>query len=340
MKYLYLYLALIVMSSCGKTKTQSKNEIKKVNQYAIVIHGGAGTILKKYLSPEKEQAIKETLEQAIKVGHTILKSGGSSREAVVKTIQVLEDSPLFNAGKGAVFTHQETIELDASIMDGKTLNAGASAGTTSVKNPISLAQMIMENSPHVMMVGKGAEAFAQSQNLELVEPEYFKTKTRLEALKKVKAKENSTASFYDPVISNSKYGTVGCVALDLEGNITAGTSTGGMTNKRFGRVGDVPVIGAGTYANNATCGVSGTGWGEFFIRATVAHDISALMEYKGLSLQQAAHEVIQKKVPMMGGNGGIIAIDKYGNIVMDFNTSGMYRASMTDKGALYVGIYK
>jgi len=232
-------------------------------------------------------------------------------------------------------------------MDGKTLNAGASAGTTTVKNPINLARKIMENSPHVMMAGNGAETFAKEQNLELVNPDYFFTENRLKSLNRVKEKEakketkiDTESAFYDADIKDSKFGTVGCVALDKSGNLVAGTSTGGMTNKRFGRVGDVPIIGAGTYANNATCAVSGTGWGEYFIRATVAHDISALMEYKGLSLKDAANEVIQKKVPNLGGNGGIIAVDKNGNMVMDFNTAGMYRATMNDKGELYIGIYK
>ena len=323
---------------------QENTTTKKQAEYALAIHGGAGTMSKKNMTPEKEKAYQNKLEEAIKIGHAILKNGGSSLDAVTKTINVMEDSPIFNSGKGAVFTNAETNELDASIMDGKTLNAGASAGTKTVKNPINLARAIMENSPHVMMAGDGAETFAKEQNLEIVSPEYFKTENRLNTLKRVKQKElekttNSTSAFYDADIKDSKFGTVGCVALDKNGNLAAGTSTGGMTNKRYGRVGDVPIIGAGNYANNATCAVSGTGWGEFFIRATVAHDISALMEYKGLSLEAAAKEVIQKKVPNLGGNGGIIAVDKNGNMVMEFNTAGMYRASMNSKGELTIGIY-
>ena len=322
-----------------------KNNSKKVNDFAIVIHGGAGTILKKNITNEKEAEYKAKLEEAIRVGYAILKEGGSSLDAVEKTINVLENSPLFNAGKGAVFTNAETNELDASIMDGETLNAGASAGTKTVKNPINLARAIMENSPHVMMVGNGAETFAKEQNLEIVSPEYFKTENRLNTLKRVIKREqenttDKTSAFYDADIKDSKFGTVGCVALDKNGNLAAGTSTGGMTNKRYGRVGDVPIIGAGNYANNTTCAVSGTGWGEFFIRASVAHDISALMEYKGLTLKAAADEVIQKKVPKLGGNGGIIAVDKNGNMEMNFNTAGMYRASMDDKGELIIAIYK
>lgn len=348
-------LVFLMLLNCGeldpKPNDNSKNTTKEaqkkeqVNEFAIVIHGGAGTILKENLSDEKEAEYRATLEEAIRVGHTILKNGGTSLDAVEKTITILEDSPLFNAGKGAVFTNAETNELDASIMNGKDLNAGASAGTKTVKNPITLARKIMENSPHVMMAGDGAESYAKEQGLELVPPEYFYVESRMQSLKRVKEKEvqtetNNQTTFYDTDIKNSKFGTVGCVALDKNGNLAAGTSTGGMTNKRYGRVGDVPIIGAGNYANNATCAVSGTGWGEFFIRATVAHDISALIEYKGLSLKEAAHEVIQKKVPALGGNGGIIAVDKYGNMEMNFNTAGMYRASMNDKGVLVIGIFK
>ena len=342
-----IFVIILICFSCeNKTdKNQDSNKTvsdnnAKVNEFAIVIHGGAGTILKKNMSPEKELQYRAKLEEAIRVGHAILKQGGSSLDAVEKTINILEDSPLFNAGKGAVFTNAETNELDASIMDGKTLNAGASAGTTNVKNPINLARKIMENSPHVMMARDGAETFAKEQGLEIVDPSYFFTEKRLKSLQRVKAKENQNhTAFYDSDIKDAKFGTVGCTALDKQGNLAAGTSTGGMTNKRWGRVGDSPIIGAGTYANNNTCAVSSTGWGEFFIRAMVAHDISALMEYKGLSLKEAAQEVIQKKIPKLGGDGGIIAIDNNGNMVMEFNTAGMYRATMNDKDELSIKIY-
>lgn len=364
MKNTVFLLALLVIFSNCKNKEEleaishKQNETAvdstkiKVNEFAIVIHGGAGTILKKNMTTEDEAAYKAKLEEAIRVGHKILSEGGSSLDAVEKTINILEDSPLFNAGKGAVFTNAETNELDASIMDGKTLNAGASAGTKTVRNPINLARAIMDHSPHVMLSGKGAETFAQEQGLVIVDSSYFFTENRLNSLKRAKereeklpsnrvsAEESHKSAFYDPTIKDSKFGTVGCVALDKNGNLAAGTSTGGMTNKRWGRIGDAPIIGAGTYANNNTCAVSSTGWGEFFIRAMVAHDISALMDYKGLSLQEAAYEVIQKKVPELGGDGGIIAVDKYGNMVMEFNTAGMYRASMNDKGELTIGIYK
>jgi len=340
-KTLKAYFLIVLIFSC---KNSSENNFKKTaenlsqtNQFAIVIHGGAGTILKENMSPEKEAAYKDKLKEAIQVGYHILKNGGTSIDAVEETIIILENSPLFNAGKGAVFTNAETNELDASIMNGKDLNAGASAGTTIVKNPISLARKIMENSPHVMMVQNGAESYAKEQGLEIVDPIYFQTKKRLNSLKRIKDKEekkevNNNSAFYDNDIKDSKFGTVGCVALDKKGNLAAGTSTGGMTNKRWGRIGDSPIIGAGTYANNNTCAVSSTGWGEFFIRAMVAHDISALMEYKGLTLREAAQEVIQKKVPELG--------DKNGNMVMEFNTAGMYRATINDKGEMSVNIYK
>lgn len=305
--------------------------------FAIAIHGGAGTILRENMSPEMEKAYNAKLEEAIQVGYEILKNGGSSIDAVQKTINVLEDSPLFNAGKGAVFTHDGENEMDAAIMDGNTLSAGAIAGVKTVKNPISLARKVMEASPHVMLSGKGAEQFAKEQNIELVDPSYFYTENRMNSLKKAKEEEKDQG--YNPT-PDFKFGTVGCVALDKNGNLAAGTSTGGMTNKKWNRIGDAPIIGAGTYANNLTCAVSGTGWGEFFIRATVAHDISALMEYKGLSAQDAAEEVIYNKMAKLGGDGGVIVLDKDGNIAFVFNTKGMYRASIDKSGKLSVAIYE
>ncbi|MCH4552298.1 isoaspartyl peptidase/L-asparaginase family protein [Aestuariibaculum lutulentum] len=336
-RFILAFCSFIICLSC-KNETKSIEALTaKEPTFAIVIHGGAGTILKKNITPEKEALYKAKLEEAIKVGYQILKNGGSSLDAVQKTINVLEDSPLFNAGKGAVFTNAGTNEHDASIMDGKTLNAGASAGTKTVKNPIDLARAIMEHSPHVMLSGEGAEQFATEQDLHIVDTSYFYTENRFNSLQKVKASEQ--VAFYDDTIKDSKFGTVGCAALDKNGNLAAGTSTGGMTNKRWGRIGDSPIIGAGTYANNNTCAISCTGWGEFFIRSVVAHDISALMEYKGLSIEEAAKEVIQNKVPALGGDGGIIGVDKHGNIAMEFNTAGMYRATMNANGDLYIGIY-
>jgi beta-aspartyl-peptidase (threonine type) len=356
MKKVLLLTLLTAVFSCNQsldkkhindTTQKPTSDIVNPKNFGIVIHGGAGTILKENMSDSLEIAYKAVLEEAVKTGHEILKNGGTSIEAVQRTINVMENSPLFNAGKGAVFTNAETNEMDSSIMDGETLNAGAAAGVTIIKNPINLAFEVMENSPHVLLSGKGAEQFAKERKLELVDPSYFYTKNRFKSLQKVKEAIKQTAdslnnkmAFYDPYIKDSKFGTVGCVALDKNGNLAAGTSTGGMTNKKWNRIGDSPIIGAGTYANNKTCAVSATGWGEFFIRGVVAYDISALMEYKGLTLQEAAKEVIQKKLPELGGDGGIIAIDHNGNIAMEFNTAGMYRAAMNKKGELTIGIYK
>ncbi|MEE9406727.1 MAG: isoaspartyl peptidase/L-asparaginase [Polaribacter sp.] len=347
-KAFFITVLLLLSFGCKTEKPSTEKEIpKKVNDFAIIIHGGAGTILKKNLSDEKELAYKLKLEEAIKVGHAILKNGGTSQEAVMKTIQVMEESPLFNAGKGAVFTHEETNELDASFMDGKTLNAGAVAGVTNVKSPIELAVKIMTDSDHVMLSGKGASLFAQEKGLEIVDPGYFYTERRFKSLQRIKNRnkteldhDDKKAAFYDADIKNAKFGTVGCVALDKAGNIAAGTSTGGMTNKRWGRIGDSPIIGSGTYANNFTCGVSSTGWGEYFIRSQVAYDISAQMEYQNKSLKEATTDVIQNKLTKLGGTGGVVALDKNGNMSFEFNTAGMYRASMNDKGELIVKIYK
>lgn len=327
-----------------KKETTQKDESSK-NKFGLVIHGGAGTILKKNMTPELETQYKKVLKEAAQKGYDILQKGGSSMDAVEQTIHILENSPLFNAGKGAVFTNNEKNELDASIMDGKTLNAGAVAGVTNIKNPISAARKVMEKSPHVLLARKGAEEFAVAQGLEVADSSYFFTEKRYESLQKVKASEkveldhDSKTTFIDPFIKDAKFGTVGCVALDKNGNLAAGTSTGGMTNKRWGRVGDSPIIGSGTYANNNTCAVSCTGHGEYFIRAVVAHDIAALMDYKNLSLEEAAKEVVQNKLKKMGGNGGIIAIDAKGNLVAEFNTAGMYRATVDDKGTITIGIY-
>ena len=346
------FIVGVLLLFFGCHREASSNEalektIQKENKFAIIIHGGAGTILKENMSEENEIAYKLKLEEAIKEGHTILKTGGTSQEAVMRTIQVMEESPLFNAGKGAVFTHDETNELDASFMDGKTRNAGAVAGVKNVKSPIALAIKIMTHSDHVMLSGEGASRFAKEQGLEIVPPSYFYTEKRFKSLQRIQKKEKTKmgekdlkAAFYDAEIKNSKFGTVGCVALDKSGNIAAGTSTGGMTNKRWGRIGDAPIIGAGTYANNLTCGVSATGWGEYFIRGQVAYDISAQMEYQHKSLKEATTDVIQHKLTQLGGTGGVVALDKDGNMSFEFNTAGMYRASMNDQGTLIVKIYK
>ncbi|MDP3581501.1 MAG: isoaspartyl peptidase/L-asparaginase [Ignavibacteria bacterium] len=297
-------------------------------KHGLVIHGGAGTILKKNMSPEKEAAYTEKLHEALSTGYKILDSGGTSLDAVNAVINIMEDSPLFNAGKGAVLTEKGEAELDASLMEGKTLAAGAVAGVKHIKNPINLARLVMEKSPHVMMIGDGAEEFAKQNNFELVDNKYFITEERRQQYLKIKEAQDQ------------KHGTVGCVALDKNGNLAAGTSTGGMMMKKFGRVGDAPIIGAGTYANNNTCAVSATGHGEYFIRLGVARDISSLMEYKNYSLQQAADEVINVKLPKLGGTGGIIAIDRNGNIAMPFNTEGMYRGYYLSGAEPVVKIYK
>lgn len=331
---------MMVMLGCAPSK---KEKITTSETFGIVIHGGAGTILRKNMTPEKEAAYREKLTEAIQVGYEILKNGGSSQEAVEKTIHVMEDSPLFNAGKGAVLTAEETIELDASFMNGETLDAGAIAGVRTIKHPISAAIKVMESSSHVMLSGQGADQFAAEQGLEIVAPEYFYTEQRKEALNRVKEAERKggeSASLEQEFLKNQRYGTVGCAALDKNGNLSAGTSTGGMTNKKWNRIGDAPIIGAGTYANNATCAISATGWGEFFIRSVVAHDISALMEYKGLSIQEAARIVIHEKVAKLGGDGGVVGIDHQGNVAMEMNTPGMYRAHINSMGNLTVKIYK
>jgi len=312
------------------------------SDWALVIHGGAGTIQKKYMTDELEAAYRSGLEAALNTGATVLKNGGSSAEAVEATIMILEENPLFNAGKGAVFTHDEHVELDASFMDGKSGQAGAVSGVRTVRHPISAARLVMDSSVHVMMSGRGAEEFAHSQGLEEVENSFFHTEKRLGQLRKIKAADGGTALDHDsdkePV--KKKYGTVGCVALDKAGNLAAGTSTGGMTNKRFGRVGDSPIIGAGTYADNETCGVSCTGHGEYFIRHVVAYDVAARMKYLNESLEEAADHIINKELPAVGGTGGLVAMDREGNITMPFNTPGMFRGYLKANGEIVIEIYR
>ena len=335
---LLIILLAIVSIQCQQSPTKTVQK-KSESTFGIVIHGGAGTILKKNMTPEMEKEYRAVLAQAIEVGHAILKAGGTSQEAVEKTIWVMEDSPLFNAGRGAVLTADGFASLDASFMDGKTLNAGAISGVQHIKNPITTAIAVMEQSPHVMLSGKGADEFAVTLGLDTVPNQYFITERRKNALKRVQEREAKKVSFYDPYIRNSKYGTVGCVALDQAGNLAAGTSTGGMTNKKWDRIGDAPIIGAGTYANNNSCGVSATGWGEFFIRSVVAHDIAALVEYKGMDITSASKAVLQK-VETLGGDGGVIVLDRQGNVAMEFNTAGMYRAHMDAEGNQNIRIYK
>ena len=344
MKKLFLALSLFSLSAI----LFSQKPIAMTQNFAIVIHGGAGTILKKNLTDEKEKAYKDKLNEALNAGYKILEKGGSSTDAIEAAINIMEDSPLFNAGKGAVFTNAGTNEMDASIMEGKELNAGAVAGVSTVKNPISAARLVMEKSQHVMLSGKGADEFAKINGLKTEDSSYFFNQKRYDQLQKIKYSEkiqldhieDDEGYLIDPeALKDSKFGTVGAVALDVKGNITAGTSTGGMTNKKYGRVGDSPIIGAGTYANNETCGVSCTGHGEYFIRKVVAYDVSAMMEYKGMNLADAANYIINEKMVKFGGSGGLIALDKEGNIAMPFNTKGMYRAYKKSTGETVVKIF-
>jgi beta-aspartyl-peptidase (threonine type) len=300
--------------------------------YALVLHGGAGVMSEKLMSAEMQKAYLSDLNRALQVGDSVLKTGGTCMDAVVLTIMVMEDSPLFNAGKGAVFTHEGTVELDASVMDGKTLGAGAVAGVTDIRNPILLARTVMEKSEHVFLTGKGASQFAVEQGFKLVPNNYFHTEKRYQQLQELLKNEREA-------VQRDKHGTVGCVALDRYGNIAAGTSTGGMNNKKYGRVGDAPVIGAGTYANNATGGISCTGHGEYYIRLGFSRDISAMIEYQKIDIQKACQLEIEK-LTKLGGTGGVIGLDKAGKVAMEFNTSGMFRGYIKSNGEKQVAIFK
>ncbi len=338
------HLILFVIASTFLVMPSRAAENVSSPRFALAIHGGAGVIPKENMTPEREAAYRGALAQALQSGHAILKSGGTSMDAVVVAIKILEDSPLFNAGRGAVLTSKGTVELDASLMEGKERRAGAVAGVTKIKNPIEAARLVMEKSPHVLMIGEGAEKFLRGEKITFISPRYFITTERKEQLKriqreeKIKAKESKSA--FQNIEPENLIGTVGAVAVDQYGNLAAGTSTGGMVNKKFGRVGDSPIIGAGTYADNKTCAVSATGHGEFFIRAAVAHDISALIEYKKMKAQEAADEVVMKKLKDFGGTGGVIVMDATGNIAMPFNTPAMHRGYIREDGKAFVAIYR
>lgn len=312
--------------------------------FGLVLHGGAGVIDRRNLTPEKEAELRAALTAAREAGYAVLQRGGAALDAVIATITVLEDSPLFNAGKGAVLNHDGICELDASIMDGRSQAAGAIAGVRRIRNPITLARAVMEKSPHVLLSGEGAEKFAAQQGFTFVPNEYFQTEPRRrqweQALQREAGSKTSFIEFPDSaqVDRTGRYGTVGCVALDQAGNLAAGTSTGGMTNKKFGRIGDAPIIGAGTYAHNATCAVSATGWGEFFIRVGVARDIAAQVEYRGTPLAEAAAATLAK-VGALGGDGGVICLDRQGRIALPFNSQGMYRAYRLSDGRTAVALY-
>ena len=356
-------LALLPPLGCSTALTPLKEEERLMRspeeaprtppRWGLVIHGGAGVIQRESLTPEREAAVRAALAESLRAGHAVLARGGTSLDAVTAAIRVLEDSPFFNAGKGAVFTHEGKNELDASIMNGRTRETGAVAGLRHVKNPITLARAVMEKSPHVMMVGEGAEAFARQQGVELVDEGYFRTEERWQALQRaLEAERQQQAPPAEPgqpqgpstrredaERSDHKFGTVGAVALDRTGALAAGTSTGGMTNKRFGRVGDSPIIGAGTYADER-CAVSATGHGEYFIRYTVARDICARVELQQLPLEESAHHVVMDILVKAGGEGGVIAMDAQGNVAMPFNSTGMYRGSVGPDGVPHIAIFK
>ena len=379
-----LLVATLICPLAAPAQKGGFAEIKQLQspqnpRLGFIIHGGAGVISKGSMTPEKEKEFRAKLEEAVLAGYKALRAGKTSLDAVEIAIRIMEDSPLFNAGKGAVFTNDGRNELDASIMNGKTLAAGAVAGLRHVRNPITLARAVMEKSEHVMMVGEGAEKFAREQKIELVDGKYFWTQHRWDALQEILKVEKGSKGVGEkgskgvgekgsrgvgesepgavatgsPIIRKSamrdpqsaierpsnKFGTVGAVALDKNGDLAAGTSTGGMTNKKYGRVGDAPIIGAGTYANNDSCGVSATGWGEYFIRLGVARDIASLMEYRAMPVQNAADMVIKQKLQKLGGDGGIIAMDKFGNMAVSFNSEGMYRAYINADGKPVVEIY-
>ncbi len=308
------------------------------SNFGLAIHGGAGDITPANLPPNQERACRDVLNQVLQVGHAMLDQNASALDTVEAAVRLLEDSPLFNAGRGASFTHDGRNELDASIMDGRTLMAGGVAGVTTIRNPVSAARAVMERSPYVLLIGAGAEAFAANQNLEIVEPSYFATPQQREMLEKLQ-RETVATQAADNLPDGEKFGTVGAVALDKAGHLAAATSTGGMINRKWGRVGDSPIVGAGTYANDATCAVSSTGHGEHFICNVAAYDISALIEYRGLSLREAAAEVVMKKLVQRGGDGGVIAIDNAGNIELCFNSAGMHRGRVGADGQISVAIF-
>lgn len=345
-----LFLILLSLFILNKTFGQA-GHTKMSDRFVLVIHGGAGTILKSQMTPEREKAYNDALQYALQIGYAILEKGGSALDAVEASVRSMENNPLFNAGKGAVFTNEGKNELDAAIMDGKTLAAGSVAGVTTIKNPITAARAVMEKSPHVMMTGAGAEKFAKQQGIEMADPSYFYTEDRWKGLQRARAEDsvkmkmdhNDTtqrSSLKQPENKDDKYGTVGAVALDRHGNLAAATSTGGMTNKKYGRVGDAPVIGSGTYANNQTVAISCTGWGEYFIRLVMAKTISDMMEFGKMPLKKAADEMIMKRLPALGGDGGLIAVDRNGNIAMPFCTAGMYRGYINNTGKSEVKIFK
>jgi beta-aspartyl-peptidase (threonine type) len=341
-----LLILLLIIISCNENTSENKNEtIKTPNSFAIVIHGGAGGIKKEYFTEAQQAAYTQKLQEALNAGYAVLENGGISLDAIQAAITVMEDSPLFNAGKGAVYNSDGNQEMDAAIMDGNTLNAGAIAGVNHIKNPILAARIVMDSSKHVLLSGKGAEIMAKKYGVEMVDSSYFFTEKRMNQLKKIQGKDKTELDhtaflIKNELIDDHKYGTVGAVAIDKSGNIAAGTSTGGMTNKKYGRVGDVPIIGAGTYANNLTCGISATGTGEYFIRTVAAHEVSSLIKFNNFSPAKALNEVLFNQIGPLGGEGGMILIDKNGEVYWDFNSSGMFRGYKKSNGETKVEMFE
>jgi L-asparaginase / beta-aspartyl-peptidase len=341
-----LLLSLIILYSC-EPATPKKDELRthKPNSFSIVIHGGAGGIKREYFTLEQQEAYSQKLQEALNAGYEVLNNNGISLDAVQAAINIMEDSPLFNAGKGAVYNSEGNQEMDAAIMDGKTLNSGAVAGVNHIKNPILAARVVMDSSKHVLLSGKGAEIMAKKYGIETVDSSYFFTEKRLNQLRKIQGKEKTQLDHTAYLIKNEliddhKFGTVGAVAIDKDGNIAAGTSTGGMTNKKYGRIGDVPLIGAGTYANNLTCGISATGTGEYFIRTVAAKEVSSLIQYNGLTPDAALHQVLFNQIGPLGGEGGMILIDKNGEVYWDFNSTGMFRGYKKSNGETKIEMFE
>ena len=341
-----LILSALLLLSCDSKLTKNENLAQREpNSFAIVIHGGAGGVTRENHNQEQQEAYSQKLQEALNAGYAVLEKGGNSLDAVQAAINVMEDSPLFNAGKGAVYNSEGKQEMDASIMDGKTLKAGAVAGVNHIKNPILAARVVMDSTKHVLLSGKGAEILAEKYGIEMVDSSYFFTEKRLNQLRKVQGKDkiqldHSTHLIGDELMDDHKFGTVGAVAIDKNGDIAAGTSTGGMTNKKYGRIGDSPIIGQGTYANNLTCGISATGTGEYFMRTIAAHEVSNLIQYKGVSPKEALHEVLFNQIGNLGGEGGMILLDKEGNVFWDFNSDGMFRGYKKSNGENIVEMFE
>ncbi len=341
-----LFLSALLLLSCDSKSTKNEHIAQRVpNSFALVIHGGAGGVTRENHNQEQQEAYSQKLQEALDAGYAVLEKGGNSLDAVQAAINVMEDSPLFNAGKGAVYNSEGNQEMDAAIMDGKTLNAGAVAGVNHIKNPILAARVVMDSSEHVMLSGKGAEIMAKKFGIEMVDSSYFFTEKRLNQLRKIQGKEKTQLDHTAYIINNEliddhKFGTVGAVAMDKNGNIAAGTSTGGMTNKKYGRIGDVPIIGSGTYANNLTCGISATGTGEYFMRTVASHEVSSLIRYKKLTAKEALHEVLFNQIGPLGGEGGMILLDKNGDVYWDFNSDGMFRGYKKSNGENVVEMFE